>query len=138
MIKNFVDIYMEHKGEMKDYFSKQHPEEYKDIVTKAVEIIAKYDKNYPTMDAENIHEINDGDYQGTLLYIIPADKYQPDHYWAVFVDYGSCSGCDTLEAIRMYDDYDQTPKKEQVDDYMMLALHIVQHIKDITNTEVGE
>jgi len=41
--------------------------------------------------------------------------------------YGSCSGCDTLQAIQGYSD--ESPSDEQVKDYMELALHIVQGLK---------
>lgn len=50
------------------------------------------------------------------------------------VGYGSCSGCDTLEAIRDYSSEKPTP--EQVKDYMALALHIVQGLKKMGDDEV--
>lgn len=53
------------------------------------------------VDTQKIHEIDDGDYQGTYLYIIPRDIYQPlcSEYLMTTVEYGSCSGCDALQAI---------------------------------------
>jgi hypothetical protein len=49
--------------------------------------------------------IDDGDYQGTQIFIIPTDTYQPSVKDYVMTDtyYGSCSGCDTLQAISGYD-----------------------------------
>ena len=41
--------------------------------------------------------------------------------------YGSCSGCDTLQAISGYDD--GLPNEEQVKDYMQLALNLLQKCK---------
>ena len=82
---------------------------------------------------ERIHKIDDGDYQGTLLFVIAAKGYQPSKYWAVSVGYGSCSGCDTLEGIKSDGDYGESPNKQQIADYMTLALHIVQGLKQITN-----
>ncbi len=82
-----------------------------------------------TFDLEKVHEIDDGDYQGTLLYIIPLDTYQPS-YWEYVVTsvyYGSCSFCDTLQGIHRYED--GLPDKEQVDGYMKLCLDILQHCK---------
>ena len=76
-----------------------------------------------------ILSIDHGDYQGTLLFIIAASGYQPNKYWFVKVDYGSCSGCDTLEGIRCYSD--GPPSDAQVADYMTLALHILQGIKPL-------
>ena len=49
-------------------------------------------------DANSITEVDNGSYQGTILWMIPLDTYQPDEgdYLLTFVNYGSCSGCDTL------------------------------------------
>lgn len=128
MIQKFVDRYMANKHELEKQFSEKHPEDYKEIV-KAVITILNDTQEYGSPDPERIHEIDDGDYQGTLLYIIGASGYQPSKYWAVKVYYGSCSGCDTLQAIRGYSS--EQPNDEQVKDYMTLALHIVQGIKEI-------
>lgn len=48
---------------------------------------------------KNIHVINDGDWSGTGIFIIPEkDVYQPgiEDYLMTHTYYGSCSGCDTL------------------------------------------
>lgn len=127
MNKIFVERFMNNKNTLRDWFKSKHPESYKDIVCKVVENITSDD--YEDIDPSRIHEIDDGDYQGTLLYIIGANNYQPDKYWFVKVDYGSCSGCDTLAAIRDSWDYNKSPTEQQVEDYMILALHIVQGIK---------
>ena len=81
-------------------------------------------EGYGGPDLERIHRIDDGDYQGTLVFVIGGKGYQLSTYWYVKVSYGSCSGCDTLEAIREYGG--DLPKPQQVEDYMKLALHIVQ------------
>jgi hypothetical protein len=80
-------------------------------------------------DPERIHVIDDGDYQGTLVYVIGSKNYQPDVYWYVKVSYGSCSNCDTLAAIR--DNANTPPTAEQIKDYITLALHIVQGLKEM-------
>lgn len=59
--------------------------------------------------------------------MIAEKGYQPNDYYFVKVGYGSCSGCDTLEGIRNYED--GNPTEEQVKDYMTLALHVVQGLK---------
>lgn len=128
MITKFVDIFMQHQEELKDFFVK-HPDNYKDIVKAVISLISMYDDSYESPDPELIHEIDDGDYQGTLLYVIASKGYQPDTYWAVKVGYGSCSGCDTLEAIRDYSD--DAPYEQQVKDYLTLCLHIIQGLKEI-------
>ena len=128
MIYEFVKKWEIGKARVESVFKKSHPQEYMDIVKAVVEILGA-DSDYDVPDPDRIHVIDDGDYQGTLLFIIAAKGYQPNDYWAVKVDYGSCSGCDTLEAIRSHNDNPPTP--EQVKDYMTLALHIVQELKEI-------
>jgi hypothetical protein len=92
------------------------------------------DREYSEPDWEKIHVIDDGDYQGTLLFLIPEQTYQPSTYWVTMVSYGSCSGCDTLGAIRDCVPYDQREQvnDEQANDYATLALHMVQKMKKIS------
>lgn len=54
------------------------------------------------LSVKRMRRIDDGQYQGTIIYIVPFDTYQPDEseYLMTFVNYGSCSGCDTLERIK--------------------------------------
>ena len=72
-------------------------------------------------DSENITTVNDGDYQGTLLFLIPEKTYQPGEYdyLMTYVGYGSCSGCDTLQAIQ--DWHSKSLTEEQVKDFMTLC-----------------
>lgn len=98
--------------------------DYIDIVKVVIEAVHD---GYNTPDPERIHEIDDGEYQGTLLFVIPTDSYQPYTYWYVKVDYGSCSGCDTLMAI-LEGDFGDTID-EKVDSLFTLALHIIQGLK---------
>ena len=130
MIQKFVERFMESKPEIEKQFTEKHPENYEDIVRIVVEALYDQDDEYnKTPDPKRIHRIDDGDYQGTLIFIIGANGYQPDIYWSVKVNYGSCSGCDTLEGIRGYDT--SAPSQKQVKDYMTLALHIVQGLTEI-------
>lgn len=128
MIQKFVDRYMAGKDQLRAAFAEKHPENYIDLVRAVVGMLHD-DDEYGSPDPQRIIEINHGDYQGTLLYIIGASGYQPSTYWAVRVAYGSCSGCDTLEAIRMYSS--DPPTEEQIKAYMTLALHIVQGLRCI-------
>lgn len=129
MISSFVETFMTHKEEFKNLFQEKHPENYKQIVQGVVAILNKYHEEYEKPDQTNIHEIDDGDYQGTLVYLIPSEGYQPDTYWVTKVSYGSCSGCDTLEAIRDYED--DKPSDGQVEDYLTLCLHLIQQMKEV-------
>lgn len=127
MIEQFIEAFDEHKPEIKEAFSSAHPDTYLDIVKTVVQFLPSDNDWSDGPDPERIVEIDHGDYQGTLLYVVGAKGYQPSHYWYVKVDYGSCSGCDTLESIRSYSGEPPTP--EQINDYLTLALHIVQGIK---------
>lgn len=122
MIQKFVDEYMSKREQVKKVFSEKHPDDYKDVVKATIDTLED-------LDSSKIREIDYGEYQGTLLYIIPTDDYQPDEYYFVMVDYGSCSGCDILKGIREYDS--ETPREDQVKQYMDLSLHIIQGLKEM-------
>jgi hypothetical protein len=126
MIQKFVDRFMASQDKLKAIFSAKHPQEYREVVWAVVSVLANED-DYEAPDPKRIHEINDGDYQGTLIYVIGANGYQPSTYWCVSVGYGSCSGCDTLQRINGYSGEPPTP--EQINDYMTLARHIVQGLR---------
>jgi hypothetical protein len=139
MIESFVSAFMAAKPRLEATFAAQHPESYKDIVRAVVETLNP-DDDYGLPDSERIHVIDDGEYQGTLLFIIAANSYQPSDYWFVKVSYGSCSACDTLQSIRDDfpwdgdsddDSFGATPTPSQVAGYMTLALHIVQGLKKL-------
>lgn len=83
-------------------------------------------------DPERITTIDHGDYQGTRLFIVAAEGYQPYTFWSCAVSYGSCSGCDAFEAIRD-DSYwnDEGPTEQAVKDYVSLARHMLQAVKEV-------
>ena len=132
MIKEFVTLWDKNKENLRTVFEKKHPDDYEDIVKGVISILNDGD-SYRKPDPNRIHRIDDGEYQGTLVFVIGATGYQPSEYWYVKVRYGSCSGCDTLESIKNYTD--RTPTKDQVDSYMTLALHIVQGLKLMRDEE---
>jgi hypothetical protein len=132
MIQKFVSRFMAAESVLREKFAAKHPDAYIDIVKAVVSVIGE-EGEYGEPDATRIHQIDDGDYQGTLVFVIAAKGYQPSAYWYVKVGYGSCSGCDTLEGIRDYED--GPPTKEQLDAYMTLALHIVQGFKSMQTEE---
>jgi hypothetical protein len=128
MIQKFIERFDAAREALRVGFTEKHPESYADIVKRVVAALNDED-DYDAPDPERVHQIDDGDYQGTLVFIIGCKGYQPSTYWGVLVSYGSCSGCDTFEAIRCYGD--DTPTPEQVGQYMTLATHIVQGIREI-------
>ena len=126
MIPEFVTAWDRRKGEVEAKIKAKHPESYGELVRWVVEILND-DASYQSPDPERIVEIDHGEYQGTLVFVIAEDGYQPSTYWAVRVYYGSCSGCDTLQSISGYSD--DLPTDVQVADYMTLALHVLQGIR---------
>ena len=124
MIQEIVDRFMANKDAIRAEFANKFPSEYVEIVQAVVKHVTS--EAYSDLDPQRIHTINDGSYQGTLVYVIGAKGYQPSDYWYVKVGYGSCSGCDTLESIRGYSD---EISESKLDDLMTLALHIVQGLK---------
>lgn len=77
------------------------------------------------LNTKAITEIDNGEYQGTLLFLIPFDTYQPSEheYLMTYVGYGSCSGCDTLLGIQGWKHEKLTP--EQVILFMDLCRDII-------------
>lgn len=110
---------------------------YKDLIVAVVENVLNNDNPSEQWDATRIHEIDDGDYQGTLLYLIPMITYQPAEYeyLITFVEYGSCNVCDTLQNIQSLGEYSaKTLNEEQVELYMTLCKEILANIKKPFNT----
>lgn len=135
MIKEFVEIWNKHKNELSDIYSKKHASSYFEIVKNVVTLLNNHLDGYGIIDPNRIHEIDDGDYQGTLLYVIACNDYQPSTYYSVFVDYGSCSGCDLLQSI-WSDGVEDIVNETQLNDYMKLSLNIIQGLKLIPNRGV--
>jgi hypothetical protein len=100
--------------------------DYKDLVKLTFDIIYNTgEEGYgDNLDIKNITEIDNGDYQGTLLFLIPFDTYQPSEYdyLMTFVGYGSCCGCDTLQAIQYIED-ELTP--QDVNNFMQLCKDLI-------------
>lgn len=131
MIDVLVRRWDARKDDLRAKYAEKAPDSYDEIVKDVVRLVTNNEDEYGelNLDPERIHAIDDGDYQGTRLFIIGAKGYQPSTYWAVSVWYGSCSGCDTFEGIRHYGD--GPPTKQHINDYMRLALYILQSITEI-------
>ena len=140
MVKRFVEAWDKNKDKLEEFIKTHKQEEYdsyeeltKLLFDVVINPALKNTGYYPwgaIFDTDNILEIDDGDYQGTLIYILHLDTYQPDvsEYVYTSVSYGSCSGCDTLQAIECRGNYwDELPDKRQVEDYMELCLHLLQN-----------
>ena len=133
MIPEFVRAWNENHEELEEYL-RITPQNMYSEYNILVELLfnrcinpylSKIGKN--TFDTNDMTEIDYGDYQGTLIFILHEDSYQPSTNQHVYTHnyYGSCSGCDTLMGIHHYED--GLPNEEQINDYMMLLLQLLQH-----------
>lgn len=138
-----IERWEENKAKLEEYFKTTKQSEYsnyRDIVVKLFElVIVDVRNNYSgtdSFDVSKITVIDDGEYQGTQIFLIPKDTYQPsvEDYIVTNTYYGSCSGCDTLQSISSYS-YDDLPTEVQVVEYMTLALHLVQKMKFLSDGE---
>ena len=129
MIKEFIRKWDKHKSDLEEYFKNTNQLEYNNYTSIVKILFEKVIDRNKKFDIDNILVIDDGEYQGTQIFIIHKDTYQPSISDYVYTNtyYGSCSGCDTLQAISGYDE--GLPSKEQVKDYMQLALNILQRLK---------
>ena len=98
-------------------------------------LVVKYILNQPGDDdwdhfnEDKLTVIDNGDYQGTMLFMIPRKRYQPSEYdyLITYAGYGSCSYCDTLLSIQSCGD-ELLPTEKQVNDYMILCKDLVCNI----------
>ena len=131
MIQKFIPYWEKNKGDLRNYFETAEQSCY-DSYERLVRLIFQFIINPEVCgeyDVQDIHVIDDGHYQGTQIFLIHEDTYQPDirEYVLTSVSYGSCSGCDTLLSISRYDS--GLPTTCQVDDYMTLCLHLFQNMQ---------
>lgn len=90
--------------------------------------LSEYEQKW---DCNNITLVCNGDYQGTQLFLIPLDTYQPSEYdyLLTYAGYGSCSGCDTLLSIQHSYGYgEKLPNERQVKEYMDLCKDLVTNM----------
>lgn len=134
MIKKFVEAWDKHKDELKEYIQthemREYALEYKGLVYLLFEKVINPEMEntfeFEAFDLDDMVALDHGNYQGTQVFILHKDTYQPDidDYVYTHVDYGSCSGCDTLLRITLYEE--GIPNENQVDDLMLLCLHLLQ------------
>lgn len=137
MIQTFIEAWHKNKHQLRlwlenDVDVRNGEFRYVDIVKAVFERVINPGAVY-TYDTRSIHIIDDGNYQGTQIYLIPLDTYQPtaSEYVVTYNWYGSCSGCDTLLRLQCHD------KETCIEGIMTLALHMVERMKPLyEETEV--
>ena len=141
MIERFVKAWDQNKDKLKGHIA-THPQEEYDSYESLVKLLfnivinpaiaeEKGDWEGYQYDTNHICKIDDGQYQGTLIFVLHTGCYQPstEDYIYTSVGYGSCSGCDTLQAIHLYED--GLPTDGQIEDYMTLCLHLLQNCREM-------
>lgn len=139
MIDTFIKAWDNNKSKLESYI-KTHPLYESNTYDKLVKLIMEIVVN-PYIESigkqkyntSAIHEIRDGKCQGTLIYIIPVDTYEPSYwqYVTTFVYYGSCSGCDELLNIIYRENDNSNPNETTTERMMGLCLNILQHFKPL-------
>lgn len=130
MTKDFLERWEKYKNDLEKYFSNTPQEEY-DSYLKITKAIFKnvFNREKIDFDLEEIIKLVLGDYQGTLVFLIPTKGDDNKNYVITSVGYGSCNVCDTLQSIEELDGGNDIPSLRQVKGYMTLSLHIFQKIK---------
>ena len=131
MIQKYMTVFLDQQAQVKALLAEEkewYIEGYKKIAAIIVLVLAEhckpYDHEAPVLDPERIQEIDWGDYQGTLLYIVGAEGYQPSTFFSMVVSYGSCSGCDTLQSV--LDEDDPIPGLFDLARNMLSSIHKIQ------------
>lgn len=140
MVKEFCLAWEKNKGKLEEYFRTTPQSEYDSyelLVRRLFDIVINpsIENDYYGFDTKNFLVIDDGDYQGTQVFILHRNVYQPSVEDYVYTNtyYGSCSGCDTLLGISGYGS--ELPDEEQVKDYMRLCLHLLQRCNFMIDSE---
>ena len=135
MIQKFVKAWDANKASLEEHLKTHRMEEY-DEYDKLVKLLFEIvinpyisTQDETPYDVEKMTVIDDGEYQGTQLFVLPKDTYQPSAWEYVITNqyYGSCSGCDLLQGITQYES--GQPDSEQLDELMTLCLHLLQRCK---------
>lgn len=131
MIKEFLEKWWKYKDNMESYFRGFEDisgVEYHGIVKALVENILNQGVEWCKLSKE-VKVIDDGDYEGTMIFIFHNDTCTPSitDYFFTHNYYGSCSGCDTLLSI--VEGSGGKATDEQVKLLMRLAFDLLRNIK---------
>lgn len=129
MIKEFYLAWEKNKDTLKEYFrthEKNNYDSYGELVELLFNLVINPEMDYK-FNTDDMVELDNGGYQGTLIFILHRDTYQPDvtDYVYTNTSYGSCGYCDVLESI-YYSNNETSPTDDQVDSYMKLCLYLLQ------------
>lgn len=99
MITEYINAWRDRKEDFREWLKNDvnaNDIGYFSIVRGIIQTVINpsMENRWDKLDIEKIHAIDDGDYQGTTIYLIPKDVYQPDPTDYIWTHnyYGSCSG----------------------------------------------
>ncbi len=106
MLKILAEQWGKYNKELKERLTQieqtRDVDSYKELLKETFDVI--FNNHLPAgfnkLNLQNITEIDNGDYQGTLLFLVPIGNWCPSEYdyLMTYIGYGSCSGCDSLQA----------------------------------------
>lgn len=102
--------------------------DYKYLVKLVVEYILNNGDDDFHWNADKIVEVDHGNFQGTLLFLIPERTYQPSEYeyLMTYVGYGSCCVCDYLQSIKPWEE--RRLNDDEVKKFMSLCKDILTNM----------
>ena len=126
MIMGFNKAWNENMVKLREYLKTHKMEEYDDY-GKLVQLVADIILKEHNLEVKEIY--NNDDYSGEIFYLLDSG-YTWDSY-ITYIYYGSCSSCDTILRITNYCS-DELPNDQQLYDFMILCLHIIQRCKKLS------
>lgn len=140
MVKEFCKAWEANKGNLEEYFrthTQDNYDSYDALVKLLFDIVINpsMKSDYYRFRTDDMTVLDHGEWQGTLIFILHMNCYQPsvDEYVYTSMGYGSCSGCDTLQGIHNYGT--ELPSEQQIKDYMTLCLHLLQRCNYMVHGE---
>lgn len=132
MLKIIRDCWAKNQDKLREAIAKLPDDEIDKLNYEKLVIMAFgniFESGTTELNLTDIHVIDDGEYQGTLIFLIPFDCYQPscEDYLMTYVYYGSCSGCDTLQAIQAHLSFYGEPRETVNNDLLKVCLDILRN-----------
>jgi len=80
MIQDFIDKWNKNKNKLRSVIETQQWESYKELVKIIIDNILNEgeEEEYKQYNSDEITVVDDGDYQGTQLFLFHIDTYQPN------------------------------------------------------------
>lgn len=137
----YAESWFRQKEELRKYLQTheqmEYAKDYIDLLKVLIQIVINPDEEERPLKIEQIIEIDKGCYGGEKVWLIPQEE-EPDvrDFIVTYMAYGTCSGCDLLEGIISNSDMvTDFANEKQINDYMLLALHLLQRMRRLLSVE---